>query len=219
MASSAASSMRQSKPAPQKSAAAAQETTGAAAASDDVRGAAGEPTAAAEVKEEAKNEEAPVVVVEVTPMAQDAFKSPDDITAGNLPVFYSADSMVAKHLMPTIFAQMHKMKTKDSFTFAQMIWPAVSHPRQEVGILPGDNQSYKKFREFLDPVIEELHGITMDGQSHEGMTMKEVNEQACWKAAVRKGSAKSWSVAEQRMVKHVRVEIIRNIKGSQLLYN
>lgn len=51
------------------------------------------------------------------------------------------------------------------------------------------------------------------------MTMQEVKDQACWKTMLRHGQPKCWSVAEQRMVKHVRVEIVRNLEGQQLLYN
>merc|ERR1711931_307235 len=79
------------------------------------------------------------------------------------PDIKSKDSLVAKHVTPSVWEKLSCAVTKTSgFTLAKAIACAVEFDNQHCGIYAGDWDSYKVFADVFDPIIQEYHGIAPD---------------------------------------------------------
>merc|ERR1711962_660769 len=79
------------------------------------------------------------------------------------PEIKSKDSLVAKHVTPSVWEKLSCAVTKTSgFTLAKAIACAVEFDNQHCGIYAGDWDSYKVFADVFDPLIQDYHGISPD---------------------------------------------------------
>merc|ERR1711962_1783805 len=79
------------------------------------------------------------------------------------PEIKSKDSLVAKHVTPSVWEKLSCAVTKTSgFSLAKAIACAVQFDNQHCGIYAGDWDSYKVFADVFDPLIQEYHGISAD---------------------------------------------------------
>merc|ERR1712212_482553 len=79
------------------------------------------------------------------------------------PAIKSKDSLVAKHVTPSVWEKLSCAVTKTSgFSLAKAIACAVQFDNQHCGIYAGDWDSYKVFADVFDPIIQEYYGIAPD---------------------------------------------------------
>merc|ERR1711973_567286 len=91
------------------------------------------------------------------------------------PEIKSKDSLVAKHVTPSVWEKLSCAVTKTSgFTLAQAIACAVEFDNQHCGIYAGDWDSYKVFADVFDPLIQEYHGISPDAVHTSDMDVNKI---------------------------------------------
>lgn len=76
----------------------------------------------------------------------------------------NSNSLLAKYLTKDVFEALKDKKTKNGFTFAQVINSGVENPDSGIGAYVGDEESYEVFAPLFDPIIEEYHGFSKDGK-------------------------------------------------------
>ncbi|KAL7540458.1 hypothetical protein ACHAXR_010127, partial [Thalassiosira sp. AJA248-18] len=74
------------------------------------------------------------------------------------------NSLLKKYLTPTVWSKLSNLQTTHGTTIEDIIsaglaLPIGSNPPRRVGVLVGDAECYSVFRELLDPIISEIHGI------------------------------------------------------------
>jgi len=116
----------------------------------------------------------------------------------NFPEIKSKDSLVAKHVTPSLWEKLSGVVTKTSgFTLGKAIACAVQFDDQHCGIYAGDWDSYKDFSEVFDPLIQEYHGISADAIHSSDMDVTKI-----------KGN-----IDPTAPVKSVRIRVGRSIDG------
>jgi len=116
----------------------------------------------------------------------------------NFPEIKSKDSLVAKHVTPSLWEKLSGVVTKTSgFTLGKAIACAVQFDDQHCGIYAGDWDSYKDFSEVFDPLIQEYHGISADAVHSSDMDVTKI-----------KGN-----IDPTAPVKSVRIRVGRSIDG------
>merc|ERR1712212_1134140 len=91
------------------------------------------------------------------------------------PEIKSKDSLVAKHVTPSVWGKLSCAVTKTSgFSLAKAIACAVQFDNQHCGIYAGDWDSYKVFADVFDPLIQEYHGISADAKHTSDMDPEKV---------------------------------------------
>jgi len=73
-------------------------------------------------------------------------------------------SLLKKYLTPAIWAKLSHLQTSHGTTIEDIIraglaLPIGANPPRRVGVMVGDAECYTVFRELLDPIISEYHGI------------------------------------------------------------
>merc|ERR1711962_1194966 len=91
------------------------------------------------------------------------------------PEIKSKDSLVAKHVTPSVWEKLSCAVTKTSgFSLAKAIACAVQFDNQDCGIYAGDWDSYKVFADLFDPLIQEYHGISADATHTSDMDVNKI---------------------------------------------
>merc|ERR1712212_796402 len=91
------------------------------------------------------------------------------------PEIKSKDSLVAKHVPPSVWEKLSCAVTKTSgFSLAKAIACAVQFDNQHCGIYAGDWDSYKVFADVFDPIIQEYHGIAPDATHTSDMDVSKI---------------------------------------------
>merc|ERR1712002_382045 len=91
------------------------------------------------------------------------------------PDIKSKDSLVAKHVTPSVWEKLSCAVTKTSgFTLSKAIACAVEFSNQHCGIYAGDWDSYKVFSDVFDPIIQEYHGIEADATHTSDMDVSKI---------------------------------------------
>jgi len=91
------------------------------------------------------------------------------------PDIKSKDSLVAKHVTPSVWEKLSCAVTKTSgFTLSKAIACAVEFSNQHCGIYAGDWDSYKVFSDVFDPIIQEYHGIAADATHTSDMDVSKI---------------------------------------------
>jgi hypothetical protein len=73
-------------------------------------------------------------------------------------------SLLKKYLTPELWSRLSRLRTSQGTTLEDMIRPGLAlpigaDPPRRLGVLVGDAECYSTFRELLDPIIREYHGI------------------------------------------------------------
>ncbi len=83
--------------------------------------------------------------------------------------------MVAKHLTPEKWEALKDIKTKTSgFTLGQAIACAVQFDDQNCGIYAGDEDTYEDFKDVLEPIILDYHGLPADFSHTSDMDVEKI---------------------------------------------
>merc|ERR1712098_703558 len=116
----------------------------------------------------------------------------------NFPEIKSKESLVAKHVTPSLWEKLSGVVTKTSgFTLSKAIACAVQFDDQHCGIYAGDWDSYKDFSEVFDPLIQEYHGISADAVHTSDMDVTKIKS----------------NIDPTAPVKSVRIRVGRSIDG------
>ncbi|KAL7465833.1 hypothetical protein ACHAXS_006155 [Conticribra weissflogii] len=92
----------------------------------------------------------------------DASKNEED----SYPIFTQYHkSLLKKYLTPSLWSKLSHLQTSFGTTIEDVIRPGLAlplgaNPPRRVGVLAGDAECYTVFRELLDPIICEYHGIS-----------------------------------------------------------
>ncbi len=83
-------------------------------------------------------------------------KTPEDVNA--FPVFpEGTKSLLCKHLSRPIFDKYCNEKDKFGFSFKQAIFSGCQNVDSGIGVYAGSHDSYSKFADFFDLIVEDYH--------------------------------------------------------------
>ena len=75
-------------------------------------------------------------------------------------------SLLRKHLTPEMWNRLRRLRTSRGITIEDVVRPGLlappvgsPGPPRRLGVIAGDAECYSAFRELLDPIIREYHGI------------------------------------------------------------
>jgi len=100
-----------------------------------------------------------------SPFASSSLPQGDDNYDDSYPTFTPYHhSLLRKYLTPQIWSKLSRLATSHGTTIEDIICaglalPIGANPPRRVGVLVGDAECYTVFRELLDPIISEIHGI------------------------------------------------------------
>lgn len=84
-------------------------------------------------------------------------KSSTDLTG--FPVFPpGTKSLLSKHLTRDVWNKYKDAADEFNYTFKQCIFSGCQNVDSQVGVYAGSLDSYKKFADFFDSMLEECHG-------------------------------------------------------------
>jgi len=93
----------------------------------------------------------------------------------DFPDIKSKKSLVAKHLTPELWEKLKDVKTKTSgFTLSKAIACAVQFDDQNCGIYAGDQDTYEDFKEVLEPIILDYHGLPAEFNHTSDMDVEKI---------------------------------------------
>lgn len=84
-------------------------------------------------------------------------KSPEDLSAG-FPVFPpGTKSALSRHLSRDLWDRYHDQKDKYGVSFKQCIFSGCKNTDSGIGVYAGSADSYEKFADFFDLIVEDYH--------------------------------------------------------------
>jgi len=86
----------------------------------------------------------------------------------------NCNSLLRKHLTPTIFEKLRNRKTPRGFTLMQAINSGVLNPDSSIGVYAGDKESYEVFSPLFDAVIKDYHGFDHEDTHQSNLDVSEL---------------------------------------------
>ena len=106
---------------------------------------------------EREKELAPKIEEEKDLVVGDHLTKPEDLNG--FPVFPDGTrSLLSKYLTKDIWQSLKDEKDSHSFSFKQAIFSGCKNTDSGIGVYAGSEDSYKKFSQLFDCIIEEYHG-------------------------------------------------------------
>jgi len=87
-------------------------------------------------------------------------------TDEDYPIMEGNKTFMAKNLSKALYKKLRDDPTASGFTIDQCIQNGVDNPDFTLGILAGDEETYTKFAELMDPCIEDYHNGFKKEQNH-----------------------------------------------------
>lgn len=129
-------------------------------------------------------------------------KKPEDLSG--FPTFpQGTKSLLMKHLSRDIWANLGEQKDKYGFSFKQAIFSGCKNTDSGIGVYAGSDDSYVKFADFFDLIVEDYH-------KHK-KTDKHVSDMDATKLV-----APPFSAEDSAMIKSTRIRVGRNLDGFPL---
>lgn len=129
-------------------------------------------------------------------------KSPNDLTG--FPVFPSGTkSLLMKHLSKELWAKYADDKDKYDFTFKQAIFSGCKNTDSGIGVYAGSSDSYSKFADFFDLIVEDYHKHKKADLHVSDMDSTKLN-------------CPPFSEEDAKMIKSTRIRVGRNLDGIPL---
>ena len=129
-------------------------------------------------------------------------KSPEDLVG--FPVFPSGTkSLLSKHLSRDIWNKYHDQKDKYGFSFKQAIFSGCKNTDSGIGVYAGSDDSYDKFAEFFDLIVDDYHKHKKADKHVSNMDASILN-------------APPFPAEDAKMIKSTRIRVGRNLDGFPL---
>jgi len=129
-------------------------------------------------------------------------KSPSDLTG--FPVFPAGTkSLLMKNLSKDIYTKLHDAHDKHGFNFKQAIFSGCQNVDSGIGVYAGSEDSYVKFADFFDLIVEDYHKHKKTDKHVSDMTTSKLN-------------APPFPKADAKMIRSTRIRVGRNLHGFPL---
>ncbi|MEA3315150.1 MAG: phosphagen kinase [Campylobacterota bacterium] len=84
-------------------------------------------------------------------------------------------SLMAKYCTKEVFEKYKDIKTKNNFTFLDVIKSGIDNPDSGIGAYAGDEESYTLFSDFFDKIIEEYHSFSKENKHQSDLNPDNLN--------------------------------------------
>lgn len=147
---------------------------------------------------------APVTVAKAYPdvMCGSHLKTPEDLTG--FPTFPSGTkSSLMRNLSRDIWNKYANEKDRYGFSFKQAIFSGCKNTDSGIGVYAGSDDSYEKFADFFDLIIEDYHKHKKTDKHASDMNSSRLN-------------APPFTEEDAKMIKSTRIRVGRNLDGFPL---
>ncbi|MEA3523467.1 MAG: phosphagen kinase [Campylobacterota bacterium] len=84
-------------------------------------------------------------------------------------------SLLCKYLTVPIFEELKDKKTRNDFSFLDVINSGLVNPDSGVGVYAGDEESYRLFSPLFDSIIEDYHGFGVNDSHQSNLNPNDLN--------------------------------------------
>lgn len=129
-------------------------------------------------------------------------KTPEDLTG--FPTFpQGTKSLLMKHLSRDLWSRLSGQKDNYGFSFKQAIFSGCKNTDSGIGVYAGSDDSYVKFADFFDLIVEDYHKHKKTDRHVSDMDASKLN-------------APPFSEEDAQMIKSTRIRVGRNLDGFPL---
>jgi len=129
-------------------------------------------------------------------------KTPEDLTG--FPTFPAGTkSSLSRHLSRDIWNKYKNEKDAYGFSFKQAIFSGCQNVDSGIGVYAGSEDSYVKFADFFDLIVEDYHKHKKTDKHVSDMTTSKLN-------------APPFPKADAKMIRSTRIRVGRNLHGFPL---